>query len=423
MNLTLRLQLTAMAMCAGVAAWLVIFLGPVTPRANLLAATAIIVLFMAVWLAMLIQWWRRLDPSVPRGYRDFDFAVRVLWVGNIGALSALALLMPYADEAFRLMVIICLMGPVAAASFATISNAPERGRSSVLPFVIPAAVAVYYAWEWDRFGLSVICAMAGLSVLIAMLRRALKDQLDELMEARRLAVEARAEVEAQRDARVRFLASASHDLGQPLQSARLFFDQAIRGPDPSRRQRAALQTSAAFEVIDRQLQRMNDHLRLESGDLTARQGEVEIGPLLARIASLVEVAATQAGVRLDVMASGLVCQADADLLERAISNLVDNALRHAKASRLLIGARRHGDHIRVWVIDNGVGIPEPDVRALFDDYVQGSNHGDEVRGGFGLGLASARRMMELMGGTVGLARQRPSGAWFFLEMLRAPALR
>jgi len=88
---------------------------------------------------------------------------------------------------------------------------------------------------------------------------------------------------------------------------------------------------------------------------------------------------------------------------------------------VLIGARRQAGRVRLWVIDDGVGICEADAPRLFEDYVQGSNHGDEVRGGFGLGLASARRMARLMGGGVGLEPKWLNGSAFWLELDAAEA--
>ena len=104
-----------------------------------------------------------------------------------------------------------------------------------------------------------------------------------------------------------------------------------------------------------------------------------------------------------------------DLTERALSNLVDNARKHARCSRILLGARRVGARVRIWVIDDGVGIAEADLPHLFDDYVQGSNHDDEIRGGFGLGLASVQRMMALMSGTAGLDPRWRRGSAFYLD--------
>ena len=103
-------------------------------------------------------------------------------------------------------------------------------------------------------------------------------------------------------------------------------------------------------------------------------------------------------------------------MERILGNLVGNAIRHARARRVLVGARRRGGRVRVWVIDDGSGIPEHDVPRLFQDYAQGADRLDRVQGGFGLGLASAKRMAQLMGGEVGLDREWKSGSAFWLEL-------
>jgi signal transduction histidine kinase len=72
-------------------------------------------------------------------------------------------------------------------------------------------------------------------------------------------------------------------------------------------------------------------------------------------------------------------------------------------------------------MDDGVGIADADTPKLFEEYAQGSNHGDEVRGGFGLGLASARRMANLMGGELGLEAKWLNGSAFWLELAAGAA--
>jgi signal transduction histidine kinase len=96
-----------------------------------------------------------------------------------------------------------------------------------------------------------------------------------------------------------------------------------------------------------------------------------------------------------------------------------NAIRHARAKRILIGVRWHGGNVRVWVIDDGVGILPADLPRLFDDYVQGSDHGQEIRGGFGLGLATTLRLARLMGGDAGYEAKWVKGSAFWLELRAA----
>ena len=129
-----------------------------------------------------------------------------------------------------------------------------------------------------------------------------------------------------------------------------------------------------------------------------------------------EPAAALANVSIHAMPCRLVVRADPALVRRALGNLIGNAIRHAKAKRILIGARRRGSSVRLWVIDDGTGIPAIDIQRLFEDYVQGSDHGADIRGGFGLGLATTRRLARLVGGDAGLEPDWVSGAAFWLEL-------
>lgn len=167
--------------------------------------------------------------------------------------------------------------------------------------------------------------------------------------------------------------------------------------------------------MERQLRQMLDHLRLEAGAVQPHITDLAVGPLIARVAALAEVGADRAAIDIRLQPSRMRVRADPDLTERALSNLVDNARKHARCSRILLGARRVGARVRIWVIDDGVGIAEADLPHLFDDYVQGSNHDDEIRGGFGLGLASVQRMMALMSGTAGLDPRWRRGSAFYLD--------
>jgi signal transduction histidine kinase len=107
------------------------------------------------------------------------------------------------------------------------------------------------------------------------------------------------------------------------------------------------------------------------------------------------------------------------LFERALGNLVSNAIAHSGATRIVIGARRSressGGHIRIWVIDNGCGIARVDAGRIFDDYYRGLDSQAVVKGGFGLGLSSVRRIAALMGGAAGLDQRWLGGAAFFLK--------
>jgi signal transduction histidine kinase len=394
------------------------YVGPGLPAANRYIVQAWAIAFVAGWLFQLVR------PTPPHGVGRVAWPFSssfVIWGGIILLTGAFWLWMPYADERVMLACVICQICTVTVYIMTTIEPPPSRPRPRVETVILPVSIALYLAVHPTAFSPPLVVFIGCYAVTILLLQRFVQHAVDEAFAARRAAETAVVQVAAERDAKTRFLASASHDLGQPLQAARLSFDQVLRSTDAGQRERAVRRVGWAFDTTEQLLRRILDHLRLESGAIEAKVGRLAVGPLIARVAELHEPAARLAGVEIVVLPSRLEAMADPELVERALSNLVVNSLRHAKARRVLIGARRHAGRVRLWVIDDGVGISAADGPRLFEDYVQGSNHGDEVRGGFGLGLASARRMAHLMGGDIALEGKWLNGSAFRLELPAADA--
>lgn len=231
-------------------------------------------------------------------------------------------------------------------------------------------------------------------------------------------------IAAERDAKTRFIATASHDLGQPLQAASLFFDQTMRARDDIARVRAADGVRKAFASADQLLSHMLNHLRLEADAVEPHASRVALTPVFERLVAQYGPASKAAGVAISIAGGDHAAVLDPVLIERALGNLVSNAVQHSGATRVLIAARRHGaDRLRLWVIDNGVGVGRIDSTRIFDDYYRGSDSREAVRSGFGLGLSSVRRIASLMGGSAGLDPRWLKGSAFYLEIPHQQKLR
>ncbi len=410
-------NLIAIALVIGAFSVIPAFVGPDLPWLQLVLVRGLAALFVLGWLGMLLR------PTPPQGIGRvaWPFSSRFVVWGGIALLSAgLWLWMPHADEALLFVCIACQFCTAALYLLLTIDPPPSRSRVALAPIALPVSIALYLIVHPGRFSVPLVIFDLGYIGAIFALQRAHQGAVDDAFHARRAVESALAQVAAERDARTRFLTSASHDLGQPLQAAQLSFEQAMRNPEPGERERAARRVRWALDATALMLQGMLEHLRLEAGVVAARVSDVAVGPLIARLAELHEPAARLANVDLHALPSGLTVRADPALLERAIGNLLLNAIRHARAQRILVGARRARDRVRIWIIDDGVGIPAADAGTLFDDYVRGSNHGDEIRGGFGLGLASAQRITRLMDGRIGIDVRWTRGSAFWIELPRAP---
>lgn len=112
---------------------------------------------------------------------------------------------------------------------------------------------------------------------------------------------------------------------------------------------------------------------------------------------------------------------DRTLLHRALSNMVDNAIKHSRARRILVACRKTAEgRLRIWILDDGVGIPAQEARLIFDNHFRGAAIRTTQVSGFGLGLASVQHMAKQLGGTVGLEQRWIRGAAFYMELPGLP---
>lgn len=348
----------------------------------------------------------------------YHFMVHIIWVCSLMAIIAWWAQAPYADPARRTTGTFVAATLVAAGSIITVrppSEGPMGWSGAIVPTVVPLGMMAYYLIQPDEKAMPIVPLLAIFCGLMLALRETILGSAKQA-HARVLEAEA-AEREAQR-ARERFLVAASHDLAQPIQAARLSLDQALRARDPQARAAAAERADWALDSMEAMVGQIMEHLRLESGSVSAASEPFAASPVLHRIGELYRPALQKGGIALTIAQSQVRASGDPALVERIVGNLLANAVRHAKAKRILIGTRQQGDRLRIWVIDDGVGISAEDRDNLFEDYVQGDHRG-EIRGGYGLGLSSARRMAALMGGEVGHDPRWSSGCAFYLDLPRA----
>ncbi|WP_374145571.1 sensor histidine kinase [Sphingomonas sp. 28-63-12] len=274
-----------------------------------------------------------------------------------------------------------------------------------LPFAVPLAI-VLGAVAISLVGLHRLTYRSTAAAIAA------RAETERAIAALKIAL---ADVATQRDAKTRFISAASHDLRQPVQAAALYFEHALSETTPPLRERAIAGARRALTSVDALLETMLDHLRFEAGAATARLAPVALATVFAEVIGQLTPSARAANIQLTVVPSSKWVVADTAMLQRVLINVVGNAIRHSAGQRVLIGARRSGDIVIIWIIDDGRGIRTADVTRLFEDYVQGSGEG-AVPGGFGIGLSSSRRMVDLMHGEITLDRRWVRGAAFRLQL-------
>jgi two-component system OmpR family sensor kinase len=214
------------------------------------------------------------------------------------------------------------------------------------------------------------------------------------------------------------LADASHELRTPLTVLKADIEVALRADSDRGELRRTL--VSAGEETDRLVQLAEDLLvvaRLAEGGLPVRPTPLAVDDLLARTASRFSQRAHEAGRRLRARPSrGLMVSGDASRVDQALSNLVDNALRHGRG-RIELWAQVVGHAVELHVSDDGPGVPAAFAARAFDRFERGET--PDVGGGTGLGLSIVQAIALAHGGEARLRPSASGGADFSLTLPRA----
>ena len=385
--------------------------------------------------AILVQWLfgllviQRRRPSDEEMVRFWlPAGRRTMTLSNIATAGSVWLLLPVAPEPLRLVMIILYLSYIVVQL--SIATEGTQVATSAVVLVLGSVIAVV-GISGEPYSLPLALLLAMIGAMLLAVRRLIRVNVVAATEARLLSErtaeqlrDALAIVAAERDARTRFIRAASHDLSQPLQAARLFFEAMRRSPEGPERERAAGGVARAFTSTAALLDEMLIHLRLDAGAVRSFSEEIDLDDLAAGLAFDHGPLAAEAGMALRTPRSGLAVHADPQLLKRVLGNFVVNAIRHSRGERVLLAPRRRSDRVWIWVLDDGEGIDAELTPRLFEDFAQSA--ASTRAGGFGLGLASARKLAEAMGGTAGHEPRWRSGGAFYVElpatMTAAPAV-
>lgn len=334
---------------------------------------------------------------------------------NVATAFSVWVFMPVAGPELRALLIV-LYAWFLIMQLSASTEATQVHRSAVV-LLVGSLVTWLLVHQPPYFApLAVFLTLFGMTLLAT--RRFIREAAVAARAAQAKADAAAEALRRERDARTHFIRAASHDLQQPLQAAGLFLDR-IRPGTPAAQQEPALGGLRRTLTAARGLvAAMLENLKLEAGAVEADMTLFPAADLWERVLLTQAPAAGAAGIRVSVAGGRLPLHADPLLLTRAVENLVTNAIRHSGARRILIGARRRGGSVAVWVIDDGRGISDADAARIFAPFEQGERVG--AAGGFGLGLASARGLAELMGGRCGVRSGLTRGAAFWIELPAAP---
>ena len=222
-------------------------------------------------------------------------------------------------------------------------------------------------------------------------------------------------------AKSHFLASASHDLRQPLLALGLLVSGLARSDAAKLEPKLVGHIQAAADALQNLLDGILDVSRLDGGNLVPRLSSFPLSHVLDQLTPGLLLLAQQKGLRLKVRSTRLWVRGDQQIIERILLNLVGNALRYTQTGGVLVSCRRpRGDAVRVEIWDTGAGIAEDAREEIFEDYVQLGNPERDQAKGLGLGLAICRRLADLLDIPLGVRSRLGRGSVFWIELPLVP---
>lgn len=214
------------------------------------------------------------------------------------------------------------------------------------------------------------------------------------------------------------VANISHDLRTPLASLQgyletLLLKEGSLSPDKQREYlEIALRHSTRLGKLTKDLFELT---RLDAGDIKPQKVNFSIHELVYDILQKYQLDAEKRGIHLSCSDADTVCSAygDIGLIERALENLIENALRHSsEGGNVRVDINEENKSVRLTVSDNGKGIPAEEIPHIFSRFYQVDKHRSNKFGGAGLGLAIVKSILDLHSSTISVKSAPGQGTQF-----------
>lgn len=302
---------------------------------------------------------------------------------------------------------------------------PEGRRQELLAHWVGVTGSEHVNWRRIRNLAVALVVVAGLVAAFFAYRNHLLDR--ELQERRRIQAaleEARRKLEDLNEEKSRFMAMAAHDLKNPLTSLLMTFEVLDKlGPEErSAELRQATQTTHYMCALVKNL--LNAHA-IDQGALTIARTRVRLEPVLQRSLDRCQGLASSKGITIgaDLPREPAEIQGDEDAVEQVMDNLLSNALKFSPpGSRVEVKVRALEEGFtRVEIIDQGPGVPADERKRLFQRFSRLSAQPTGGESSTGLGLSIVKRLVEAMGGSVGVQTGQVAGAVFYFDLPVATA--
>ena len=397
---------------------------------------AVLIWVASIWWMQVCRWQilRRLpDSSEPMARR---MLVAVILSGLNGVCHASAVgFFPYFSEGQRAVLSLVLAG------ISTGAVGTTAGHTRIfLAFAVPTMTALAAGWalfpiddksRWVGVSMAIFL-LAYLGILASLARgtfQSLQDSISMQIKQWQLNQELRAALTQAEDAnaaKTRFLASASHDLRQPLHTLTLFCAALMTHPLDGATKSIIGHMDAALQALRSQLTALLDISKLDAGIVAVNPIGFDIVVFAQKLFDEFQQEARHKKLQLVLdtaphMAGDLFVETDPLHLERIVRNLIDNAIKYTEAGTVWIKLGASPEHVTLTVQDTGRGIAASEMDKIYEEFYQIENPERDRSRGLGLGLAIVKRLTQLIHTPMKLTSELGVGTGITVELPRTTA--
>lgn len=225
------------------------------------------------------------------------------------------------------------------------------------------------------------------------------------------------ESEASNSAKTRFLASASHDLRQPIQSLSLF-SAALQSRSLDERSKEIVESmDRSIQIVNKQLETLLDMSKLDAGVVTPNFKIVDAAKIIELQIEQFEPLASKKNLSLVFESQPQVyINTDVLLFERIINNLLGNAIKYTQEGSVVVRLYTKAKQLYIDIQDSGIGIEQAQLAMVYEEFYQVSNPHRDRSEGLGLGLSIVRRLTRLLGMDITIVSSLGKGTTVSLEI-------
>lgn len=297
-----------------------------------------------------------------------------------------------------------------------------------LPFalthIVLGLLPMYALWGWSATlpgggWIEILIPITGIfySFTLYIISRNIYELYNQVYDQRHALQDALSQAEMAGRAKTRFLASASHDLRQPIHSLSLFSASLAQRDLDQKSMDIVEHIGHAIRALTLQMDSLLDISKLDADVVPVASETILLARLLQRLSNEYQHSAVEKQLVLEFECPDDACvRTDPVLLERIIGNLMGNAIKYCDSGAVTLTAVAKGDNWILRVHDTGVGIAKEEQEHIFEEFYQIDNEERDREKGLGLGLAIVRRLVNLLSLQLELESELGSGSTFTLQL-------